>query len=566
METIRLESPSVADAYLALLASRGITRLFGNAGTDFAPLIEALAKAKALGQSAPEPVTIPHENAAMAAGMGAAMVTGAPQLVMLHTNVGLANGLCQGLNANRLNLPLIYSSGRTPINEEEALGARSIDIHWTQEMYDQAGMTREAVKWDYELRNGDQLESVVDRAINMATAPPQGPVYLSLPREVLATQMGDYSFAASSRLPAPAPPAPDPNAVDKLAGWIREAERPVIVTTQLGNRPAAVAALADFAGRAAIPVVQSRPRTMNLPSDHPMHMGEEWASWITEADLVIAIECEVPWLPRRFAPPPDARIVQIALDPTYGHLPIRSFEADLAIQAAADLALQAVSDALGDAPGPHAPARRERIVQHRAARLEEDAVFLDQVKDGVDIHPAWISHCLNEVRQPDAVFLRESPLDLRYVTLDTPRSVFTGASGLGWGLGGAVGASLAAPDRQIIATEGDGAYMYGNPVAAHFASAAMDVPFLTVIFNNQGWEAVRKATHGMYPDGYAAKSNAEPLTDLAPSPDFEHIVRASDGYGEKVTDPADLPAAMDRAMTEVTVNKRQAVLNVVCSG
>ena len=74
-----------------------------------------------------EPVTVPHENAAMAAAMGAAMVTGAPQLVMLHTNVGLANGLCQGLNANRLNIPLIYSSGRTPINEEESLGARSID-------------------------------------------------------------------------------------------------------------------------------------------------------------------------------------------------------------------------------------------------------------------------------------------------------------------------------------------------------------------------------------------------------------------------------------------------------
>ena len=566
MDTIRLDAPSVADAYLALLASRGISRLFGNAGTDFAPLIEALAKAKAHGIDVPEPVTVPHENAAMAAGMGAAMVTGDPQLVMLHTNVGLANGLCQGLNANRLNLPLIYSSGRTPVNEEDALGARSIDIHWTQEMYDQAGMTREAVKWDYELRNADQLESVVDRAINMATAVPQGPVYLSLPREVLATQLKEFSFAAASRLPAPVPPAPDPDAVDRLASWIRDAERPVIVTTQLGNRPAAVEALAEFAELTAIPVVQSRPRTMNLPSDHPMHMGEEWASWIEQADLVIAIECEVPWLPRRFAPPDDSRIVQIALDPTYGHLPIRSFAADLAIQSAADLALTALADALGDAPGPHSAARRAHLADYRAARLEKDAAFLDRVKDSVDIHPAWISHCLDQVRQPDAVFLRESPLDLRYVALDRPRSMFTGASGLGWGLGGAVGASLAAPERQVIATEGDGAYMYGNPVAAHFASAAMDVPFLTVIFNNQGWEAVRKATHGMYPDGYAAKSNAEPLTDLAPSPDFEQVVRASDGYGEKVTDSADLPAALDRAMTEVTVNRRQAVLNVVCSG
>jgi acetolactate synthase-1/2/3 large subunit len=116
----------------------------------------------------------------------------------------------------------------------------------------------------------------------------------------------------------------------------------------------------------------------------------------------------------------------------------------------------------------------------------------------------------------------------------------------------------------VIATEGDGAYMFGNPVSAHYIAAAHDLPFLTIIFNNQRWEAVGRATRAMYPGGYADKSNAEPLTDLQPSPHFEKVVAASDGYGEKVEDPADVPVALERAIKAVTVDKRQAVLNVIC--
>ncbi len=125
-------------------------------------------------------------------------------------------------------------------------------------------------------------------------------------------------------------------------------------------------------------------------------------------------------------------------------------------------------------------------------------------------------------------------------------------------------AKLAARDKLVIATEGDGAYMFGNPVSAHYVAAAHDLPFLTVIFNNERWDAVGRATRAMYPDGYAVNSNQEPLTLLQPSPKLEQVVTASDGYGERVEDPAELHAALERGLKAVTVDKRQAVLNVIC--
>ena len=177
---------SVAEAYLTLLAERGVEYLFANAGTDFAPLVEAFAKAARTGTPVPRPVIATHENLALSMAHGYAMVTGRVPAVMVHVSVGTANGVCAAFNAARENVPMLFTAGRSPLTEEGMAGARDVYIHWAQEMFDQAGMVREIVKWDYELRNGQQLETVVDRALAVATSAPQGPVYLSLPREVLA--------------------------------------------------------------------------------------------------------------------------------------------------------------------------------------------------------------------------------------------------------------------------------------------------------------------------------------------------------------------------------------------
>jgi len=558
---------SVAQALLALLADRGVKYIFANAGTDFAPLIEAFAKAETLNLPVPKPIAVPHENVAMALAMGYTMITGNPQVVMVHTNVGTANALCQILNTNKLNLPVIVTAGRTPYTEENVEGGRSIDIHWTQEMFDQAGMVRETVKWDYELREAGQLHAVVDRALNISKALPRGPVYLTLPREILAADIGDVTLDPATQHSNATVPYPDLNAIDQLAECIMTAKNPMIITSQLGNIIEAVKPLSDLAERFAIPVTQYRPRTLNIPTDHPMYMGFDPSFLIGEADFIIAIECEVPWIPNFKKPPPNCKVAHIASDPLYTSAPHRGFRADFTITGAADISLLALSLAMESRLANSREgleARRSKLKELRKSLDEEWQSQLKRTTNNSPISPAWLTYCLSNVIDVTNVVIRESPLDLRYLKRSQPGTLFGGASGLGWGLGGAIGAKLANPDNLVIATEGDGAYMFGNPVSAHYIAATHDLPFLTVIFNNERWGAVKRATHAMYPEGYAKESNSAPLTNLQPSPHFEKVVLASDGYGEKVTDPNKVSRALERALKSVIIEKRQAVLNIIC--
>src|SRR5262249_53415290 len=178
--------PTAGDVLLESLYRNGVANLFVNPGTDFPPIVEGLARAKESGAPVPTTVLVPHENLAVAMAHGAYLVTGAPQAVMVHVNVGTANTVNMLTNASRDRIPLLLMAGRSPILEEGAFGARNRPIHWAQEMFDQAGMVRELVKWDYELRSPGQAHLVVPRALEAALASPSGPVYLSLPRESLS--------------------------------------------------------------------------------------------------------------------------------------------------------------------------------------------------------------------------------------------------------------------------------------------------------------------------------------------------------------------------------------------
>src|SRR5437899_4455343 len=211
---------STAEAYLELLAARGVEYLFGNAGTDFAPVIEAYARRGAHGQLLPRPITVPQEAPADGMAHGYAMITGRPQAVMVHVIVGTANGLGAVINAARANLPMLFTAGRNPITESGFRGSRDRQIHWAQESFDQGAMVREFVKWDYELRNFPQLETVVDRALAITHAEPQGPVYLTLPREVLGERQETFEYSDPSRMPRPSAVVADAPAIAEAARLI----------------------------------------------------------------------------------------------------------------------------------------------------------------------------------------------------------------------------------------------------------------------------------------------------------------------------------------------------------
>jgi acetolactate synthase-1/2/3 large subunit len=560
---------SVAEAYLALLAERGIEYLFANAGTDFAPLVEAFAKAARTGAPAPRPIIATHENLALSMAHGYAVVTGRVPAVMVHVSVGTANGVCAAFNAARENVPMLFTAGRSPLTEEGMAGTRDVYIHWAQEMFDQAGMVREIVKWDYELRNGPQLETVIDRALAIATSAPQGPVYLSLPREVLAAPLPDFAYDAPARRVAAAPPGPDRGAIEEAARILAAAENPLIITASAGRDPAAVAVLGDLAERFAIPVVQHRPRHLSLAADHSCHLGYDATPYLDEADAILVLECDVPWVPSLKAPRSQCRVVHLGIDPLFSRYPIRGFPCDLAVTSAPATALPELAAGLErHVAKATLDARRQRIARLREEQRAGWLKTRDAVASLRPIHMAWASACIARAKPEDAILVNEYTLMQEHCGSNLPGSYFgsSPASGLGWGGGAALGAKLAAPDRLVIATLGDGSHLFGNPVALHHAAAAHGLPVLFVIMNNSMWGAVRRATSAMYPQGEAMRSNKPPLIDLDELPAFEQVCAAAGGYGERVEDPAALPGALERALHAVAVEKRQALLNVICRG
>src|SRR5215467_8178734 len=216
-----------AESFLSRLADRGVEYVLANAGTDFAPIIEALSRHPGSNRKYPRVITVPHENVAVAMAHGYYRVSGKPAVVMVHVTVGTANAVCGLMNAARDNVPMILAAGRTPLTETGHAASRNRSIHWGQEMFDQGGLVREFVKWDFELRAGQPVDSVVDRALDIAMSEPCGPVYLTLPREVLAnpavTPRRDTVRPLGS-----APPAPPRRAVVEAAQLIAKAEFPLI--------------------------------------------------------------------------------------------------------------------------------------------------------------------------------------------------------------------------------------------------------------------------------------------------------------------------------------------------
>lgn len=538
-----LATQSVAEAYLGLLASRGIDYLFGNAGTDFPPIIEAYAKARKSGAPVPKPILVPHENVAVAMAYGYTLATGRMQAVMVHVGLGTANALCGLFNAARQNIPMLFTAGRTPWTEAGAAGARNNYINWAQEMFDQGAMVRELMKWDFELRHPAHLESAVDRAIALAKSDPKGPAYLVLPREVLAAEH-TLALSPASTLAPQSVAHPEPAALAQARTWLASAKHPLLITADAGRSEAAWHALERFAASQRVPVVQYRPRFASLPTSHPMHAGYDPAPYFKDADLVLVLECDVPWIPEHAQPRPDAKVVHLGTDPLYARYPLRGFRSDLTIAGDPAAILQGLTGTSD---------RRPSVEKRKTASSSTRMTNL------------WVTQCIDQAKDEDTVVLNEYPLALEAMTVTKPGTYFSHspAGGLGWAMGAALGVKLARPASTVIACVGDGTYMFGNPTPFHFVSRAQGLPVLTVVFNNRRWGAVHRSTLSLYPRGHAAQEHEPPFSTLEPSPDYEKLVEASGGHGERVENPAELPAALARALKAVKEEKRQAVLNII---
>lgn len=567
-KTIPIEN--TAQGYLELLRERGIKHFFGNAGTDFASLVDAFAKFTEEGKQYPRPITVPHEFVAVSMAHGYYMVTGEPQVVMVHVIVGTANASGAIINAARAQVPIIFSAGRTPLTEAGFTGSRNVLIHWAQESFDQANLVREFVKWDYELRNFAQLETVVDRALAIATSEPGGPVYLTFPREVLAEPHEELTINAVPRQQAHQATVPNAVQVKEVAKRIAKAANPLIITSGAGRDPQAVEALVAFAESFAIPVVVGMGNThLNFPTSHPLHLGFAPTPYLTEADVVLVIDTDVPWLPTVVSPKETACIIQLGHEPLYSRYPIRGHAADIALAAQPTATLRLLTEEMR----PYQEQATQQIVnrfeivsaEHKKQRVAWGAQA-EAAREDKPIDPAWLSACINQTLDAETILINEYDLVPTQVDLTVPGSFFgpSPAAGLGWGIGAALGAKLAAPEKTVIATVGDGSYLFNVPTSCHFVSQAYNLPILVVVFNNQCWGAVRGATASVHLEGWAVKTNNFPLSELSPSPAYEVICQASGGYGERVEEPDEVLPALKRALQTVKEEGRQAVLNVIC--
>ena len=556
---------TAAEAWLGLLAARGVDYLFANGGTDFAPVVEAYAKGQKLGWRLPEIVIVPHENMGVAMAHGYAMVTGRPQAMMVHVGVGTANTLNGIINASRQNVPILLSAGRTPITESGAVpAARNNYIHWAQEHFDQGGMLREFVKWDYELRHAEQVETVVDRALAIAKSEPQGPVYVTLPREILASDFSKVGFSLNPTIAPASAPAADPAALEEAAKLLAGAQRPLLITANGGRTLESSRAIEQLAQALAVPVVHYRPRHLALSTEHPMHCGWDPHPLLKEADVVLVVDCDVPWIPKEGKPKAEAKVIHIGPDPLFERYPLRGFRTDIALTGAVAPTLQA----LWRSAQKHAVSVKQ-IEERRQAVTRISSDIRSRVRTGFEPMPAsitgkWLSACMNRLLDANTLLINEYPTVLEEMAIREPGQYFgnTSAGGLGWGIGAALGAKLASPAKTVICALGDGAYMFGNPTAGHYVSEAMQLPVLFIIANNARWAAVHRSTLATYPKGHASEMKAPPFATLEPSPRFEHVIQASGGHGERVTEPKQLMPALERALKVVKEEKRQALVNV----
>ena len=559
---------TTAQAMLELMGLRGIEYFFANAGTDFASIIDAFAYRHSQGSELPRPVTVPHETPLMGMAHGYYMVTGKPQVAMVHVGVGTANGVGALMAAHRARVPILFAAGRTPVTESGFPASRSAFIHWGQESYDQAGLVREYVKWDYELRTPIQLETVVDRALLMAMSEPRGPIYLTLPREVLATPFKERTFNARHRYDLPRY-YPDPQKISEAADLLLNAEFPLIITSALGRTPAAVQSLVNLAEAGGIGVVSFNPEYMNFPLDHPCHMGFSSQGPVAASDVICVVDCDVPWYPNQFEPRAGAKIIQVGIDPYYSAYPIRSFPSDLTIQADSGPALSELGRVLSVHPGLNAEIVAARKKKLEKMHLELTNGFKEKAQAAADDLPldmAWVSHQLTRFLDEDTLVVNEYDNAIREQTNPGPGRYFGNphAGYLGWGVGAALGAKLASPDKTVIATVGDGCYMFAVPSACHFVSQAQKLPILVMVYNNQGWHAVKSANRAVHPEGWAVQTNRFPLCDLDSAAQYEKVCEAFGGYGERVESPEQVGPALARALHAVKVEKRQALLNVIC--
>jgi len=552
---IETEGMTGADTLLRVLAQMGIDRIFSSPGSEWAPVWEAFAKAKAQSEGVPLYISSRHEEVAVGMASGYAKSTGKLPAVMIHTTVGALHATMALRGALHEQIPMVVFTGESLGFGEEA--GPDVGAQWLGALADIGGPARlveRCVKWSYGVNAKSLLPSTIQRACQLAMSAPKGPVFVSLPMEYLFDKMTKNAAAENVAIPAP---VADPAAVEDLAALLTGAKNPLIITEEAGRDPAVVEKLVELAELLGAGVVESRASSyVNFPRTHPLHAGFEPQEFLQEADAILLLGVVVPWHPASKKLNPATKVAVLSDNPLRSELPYWGFPVSQIATGEIDSSMKHLLDAVKrkSTKGNNDAARRAETWRgrHEARRAswKEDAVRRQEQKP---LDTRWVTYELSQVIPPDAIVVEETithRLSIhRYLDMLKPGSFFAGCiGGLGTGTGTALGVKAANPKRPVLCLIGDGAFNYDPGLAALGVCQEHNLPIMIVLYNNYGYHSQKSGVPRFFPDGFAVKNQDFIGISINPSPDYAMIARAFEGYGEKVEEPSEVHAALQRGL------------------
>jgi acetolactate synthase-1/2/3 large subunit len=579
------------EAVLRAAADLGVDYIFSSAGSEWAPVWEALARRDAAGRTGPRYLDLTHETLAVAMATGYANVTGRGQVVLLHAAAGLLQGANAIHGALLTGAPMVVCSGEST-GYGDALGPDP-GSQWYRNLSVVGGPQSIAApftKWSNAAADVSVLYGMIKRAGELAAQAPAGPVYLNTPVEVLLAPWQPAAAPASAG-PAALVDGPVvngpvvngpvvngpvvngtvavPSEVEVAVRLLAAAQRPVLAVETAGRDPAAFAALVELAELLALPVVEPQSAVSScFPRANPLHAGGELAPLATDADLVVLLGCRSPWYPPS-AKPGNATVLVIDEVPHRPHMAYQVLTADHYVGGAMAPTLRAIIARLSEwgVDEDAVSARRERLTAAHAAaetvRRAAESKALLATEGPVD--PVAVAATLRELIGDDALVVDETITHSRVIT----RHLMAGApgrysyvqGGLGQGLGVALGAKLAAGGRLVVQTVGDGTWLYNPVPPGLMASAQYGLPLLVVVFNNKKYLSMRFNLTRAYPRGSYVRDGSGYGVDLSAQPDAAAVAAACGAAGFTVTTTPELAPTLEKAIATVRAGQT-AVVNV----
>ncbi len=552
-----MEEYRAVKAIIDVCNANSVEFLFFNPGIDNVPLLETVAKYRASGQLAPRGILCLDEFVAMTAAHGNYMASGQPQAVSVHSELGVLQIGGSLHNAQWGRVPVVFFTEIQPPPQR---------TNWKGESFDQGIMVRNFVKWDFTLKADDDIGEVFNKAFGIAASEPCGPVYLALPRETLwskgqSPKNRDYKAIREKA------PAADSSLLADAAEMLLNAENPLIVAGYSGRNLESVASLVELAEVLAARVLTSDIR-VNFPNTHPLsaYMSPTagfGSSPVSKADVILAIDYDMHYA----APPaslmPGVKIIHIDIDTVKKRVPLWGKKPDILVKADSALAIPALTKIIKQ----KLTAEKRKHLQKRYKLLEAEHKKLDDEwrytaicqSSQKPITASWLSRCIDEAIDDDTIIVNQtispSAIVAHQVHRTKPGTLLSCAGGcIGWAPGAALGVKLAAPDKMVISLMGDGAFIYGCPEASLWSANFYKAPFLAIIYDNQGYGAIK----GLFREKYDVDNMG---ADFVTPPDYSLIARANNAYGRTVTDPAEVAQAL-RECLKIVRGGQAAVLDV----